>query len=126
MTFNKFETNSYCGGGKQFSGTKNIHGSITSRGNKVLIGYCSVCNRKKSMTVSDNTIKAKGLDDFFKNLGKKGLNVLKMIAKNVISNLGRALDLTAKTATAAVSRNSKKALSALPEMITFYNTGKGL
>ena len=29
------------------------------------------------MTVSDNTIKAEGLDDFIKNLGKKGLNVSK-------------------------------------------------
>ena len=46
--------------------------------------------------------------------------------KNVLSNPGRALDLTAKIATAAVSRNSKRALSTLPELITFYNTGKGL
>ena len=29
---------------------------MTSKGSKVLIGYCSVCNRKKSMTVSDDTI----------------------------------------------------------------------
>ena len=27
------------------------------------------------MAVSDNTIKAEGLGDFFKNLGKKGLNI---------------------------------------------------
>ena len=48
------------------------------------------------------------------------------MAKNVLSNPGRALDLTAKIATAAASRNSKQALSTLPELITFYNTGKGL
>ena len=48
------------------------------------------------------------------------------MAKNVLSNPGRALDLTAKTATAAVSKNSKQALSTLPELITFYHTGKGL
>ena len=48
------------------------------------------------------------------------------MAKNVLSNRGRALDLTAKMATAAVSKNSKQALSTLPELITFYNTGKGL
>ena len=77
------------------------------------------------MTVSDDTIKAEGLGDFFKNLGKKGLNVSKRMAKNVLSNPGRALDLT-KIATAAASRNSKQALSTLPELITFYNTGKGL
>ena len=75
---------------------------------------------------SDNTIKAEGLGDFFKNLGKKGINVSKKMANNVLSNPRRALDLTAKIATAAASRNSKQALSTLPELITFYNTGKGL
>ena len=45
------------------------------------------------MTVSDNTIQIEGLGDFFKNLGKKGLNVSKKMAKNVLSNQGRALDL---------------------------------
>ena len=78
------------------------------------------------MTVSDDTIKAEALGDFFKSIGKKGLNVSKKIAKNLLSNPGRALDLTAKIATAAASRNSKQALSALPELITFYNPGKGL
>ena len=48
------------------------------------------------------------------------------MAKNVLSNPGRALDLTAKIATAAASRNSKQALSTLPEMINFYHKGKGL
>ena len=48
------------------------------------------------------------------------------MAKNVLSNPGRALDLIAKMATAAVSQNSKQALSTIPELITFYNTGKGL
>ena len=81
---------------------------------------------KKSMIVSDNTIQAEGLGDFFKKLGKKGLNTSKKMAKNVINNPGRALDLTAKIATAAASRNSKQALSTLPELITIYNTGKGL
>ena len=78
------------------------------------------------MTVNDNTIQVEGLGEFFKNLGKKGLNVSKKMAKNVLSNPGRALDLTAKIATAVASRNSKQALSTLPELITFYNTGKGL
>ena len=48
------------------------------------------------------------------------------MAKNVLSNPGQALDLTAKTATAVAFRNSKQALSTLPELITFYRTGKGL
>ena len=48
------------------------------------------------MVVSDNVIRAEGLGDFFKNLGKKGLNVSKKLARNVLSNPARALDLTAK------------------------------
>ena len=36
------------------------------------------------------------------------------MAKNELSNPGRALDLTAKIATAAVSKNSIQALSTLP------------
>ena len=48
------------------------------------------------------------------------------MAKNVLSNQRRALDLTAKITTAAASRNSEQALSTLPELITFHNTGKGL
>ena len=78
------------------------------------------------MIESDNTIKAEGLGDFFKNLGRGGLNVLKRMAKNVLSNPGRALDLTAKSAAAAASKKSKHALSTLPELIPFYNTRKGL
>ena len=126
MTFNKFQTNSHCVGGRHKSATKNIYGSLTSKSNKVLISYCSVCNRRKSMTVSDNTIKAERLGDSFKNLGKKELNVSKKMAKNVLSNPGRALDLTAKKTTAVACRNSKQALSTLPDLIKFYNTGKGL
>ena len=69
MTFNKFKTDSYCVGGRHRSATVKIFSDVNSKGSKVLIGYCSVCNRKKSMTVSDDTIKAEGLGDFFKNLG---------------------------------------------------------
>ena len=77
------------------------------------------------MIVSDNVIQAEDLGDFFKNLGKKRLNVSKKMAKNVLSNPGRALDSTAKIATAAASKNSKQALSTLPGLTTVYNTGKG-
>ena len=126
MSFQKFKTNSYCVGGRHRSATKNIYGEITSKCSKELIGYCSIRNRKKSTTLFDNTIQAESLGDFFKNLGKKGLKVSKKIAKNVLRNPGLALDLTAEIATAAVFKNSKQILSTLPELITFYNTGKGL
>ena len=126
MSFQKFKSDSICVGGRHKFSTVKICGDITSKGNEVFIGFCSKCQRKKSMTVSDNTIKAENLGDFFKNQVKKGLNASKKMAKKVSSNPGRALDLTAKIATAGVSENSKQAPSTLPELITFYNTGKGL
>ena len=131
MRFQKFKSNSFCVGQKHHGGTKNIVGEITvnkktGRENKFLVGQRSICNRRKSMIVTDNTIQAEGLGESFKNLGKKRLNVSKKMAKNVMGNPGRALDLTAIIATAAVSKKSKQALSTLPELITFYNTGKGL
>ena len=126
MSFNKYKSDSYCVGGRHRSATVKIFGDITSKCSKVLIGYCSICNRKKSMTVSDNTIKAEGLGDFFKNLGKKGLNVSKKMAKNVLKNPGRALEIGANVGSAFASRSPKTALSSLPEVINFYPTGKGL
>ena len=78
------------------------------------------------MTVSDNTIQAEGLGDFSKNLDKKGLTVSKKLAKNVLKNPSRALDITANFSAAAASRNPKNVMKSLPELKTFYNTGKGL
>ena len=85
----KFQSDSYCVGWRHKSGTTNIVGEIrnnkkTGKEIKLLVGKCVICNRKKSMIVSDNVIQAKGLGDFFKNLGKKGLNVSKKMAKNVL------------------------------------------
>ena len=131
MNSQKFKTNSYCVGGKHHSGTKNITGEVTlnkktGREIKLLVGKCSICNRKESMIVSDNTIQAEGLGDFFKNLGKTSAKAGKKLSKNVLSNTGRALDLTAKIATAAATKSPKAALSALPEVINFYHTGNGV
>ena len=106
MSFQNFKSDSYCVGGRHRSAKIKIYGDITSKGSKVLIGYCSVCNRKKSMTVSDNTIKAEGLGSFFKSLGKISTKAGKKLAKNVLSNPGRAVDLTAKIATAAATKSS--------------------
>ena len=126
MSFNKVKSDSYCVGGRHRSATVKIYGDITSKGSKVLIGYCSVCNRKKSMTDSDNTIKAEGLGSFFKNLGKISAKTGKKLATNVLKNPGRALEITSNIATAAATKSPKAALSTLPEVINFYHTGKGL
>ena len=45
------------------------------------------------MTVSDKTIIADGFGYFFKNLGKKGLNISKTMAKNVLKDLEELLKL---------------------------------
>ena len=131
MSFNKFKTDSYCVGGRHKSGTKNIVGEITlnkktGKEVKLLVGRCVICDRKKTMIVSDNVIQAEGLGSFFKNLGKISAKAGKKLAKNVLSNPGRALDLTAEIATAAATKSPKAALSTLPEVISFYHTGKGL
>ena len=78
------------------------------------------------MIVSDNTIQAECLGVFFKKLGKKGFIISKKIAKNVITNPGRPLEITSNIATAAASRNTEATLSTLPEVINFFQTGKGL
>ena len=127
----KFETNSYCVGHKGYSGTKNISGEITvnkktGKEIKLLVGKCMDCNRKKSMIVSDNTIKAEVLGSFFKNLGKISSEAGKKSATNVLKNPGRALEIGANIATAAATKSPKAALSTLPEVINFYHTGKGL
>ena len=88
MSFQKFETNSYCVGGKHYSGTINSKGDMTPNSRKMLIGTCAVCNRKKSMIVSDNTIKAEGLSSFFKNLGRMPAKAGKKIATNVLKKTG--------------------------------------
>ena len=56
MSCQKFKNGSYCVGGRHRSAIKNIYGDVTSEASKVQDGFCSICNRKKSMTVSDNTI----------------------------------------------------------------------
>ena len=86
MSFEKFKTNSYCVGGKHYSGTKNITGEITvnkktGKQIKLFVGKCVICDGKKSMTVSDNTIQAEGLVDFCKNLGKISAKAGKKLAK---------------------------------------------
>ena len=78
------------------------------------------------MIVTDKTIKAEGLSSFFKNLGKISAKAVKKLAKKVLINPRRALDLTAKIATAAATKSPKAALSTLPEVINFFHTGKGL
>ena len=129
MNSQKFRSVSYCVGGKHRSGTKNITGEITfnkktGKEIKLFFGKCVKCDRKKSMIVSDNTIQAEGLGDFFKKLGKFSGKAAKKTATNALKNPSRFLEIGANVA--AASRTPKAALSALPEVINFHHTGKGL
>ena len=76
--------------------------------------------------MSDNTIQAEGLGEFFKKLGKVSSKAAKKLARNALKNRSRFLEIGANVAAAAASRNPKAALSILPEVINFYHTGKGL
>ena len=58
MSFQIFQTNSFCVGGRHRYTTTNVRGVSTSRGSNVINSFCSICNRKNFMTDSDNTTTA--------------------------------------------------------------------
>ena len=127
MSIEKFKSESYCVGGRHKSATKNIVGDITinkksGKEVKLLVGKCVICDRKKTMIVSDNVIQAEGL----RELGKVSGKAAEKLATNALKNPARFLEIGANVAAATASRNPKAALSALPEVINFYHTGKGL
>ena len=127
MSFNKFKNNSYCVGGKRYSTTINIRGDITQNKKtgapvKLLRGTCSTCKRNKSLIVSDQTIQAEGLGNFFKHLGSAAKNV----GKKILNNPGRALEIAANIGTAAASKNPRMIAATAPDNIKFVHQGKGL
>ena len=127
MSFNKFKNNSYCVGGKHYSATINIRGDITQNKKtgmpvKLLRGTCSSCKRNKSLIVSDQTIQAEGLGDFFRGIGKAA----KSVGKKILNNPGRALELAANIGTAAASKNPRMIAATAPDIIKFVHQGKGL
>ena len=78
------------------------------------------------MIVSDNTIQAEGLGSFSENLGRRSAKFGKKLARNVLKNPGRALEITSNIATAVAPKNPKTALSSLLEVINFYLAGRWL
>ena len=119
---NKFKNNSYCVGGRHYSGANSISGAITSKKTKMLKGNCVKCKRNKSMTVSDVTIEAEGLKDFFKSFDRATVNFGMKVANNPV----RALEIASKIGSAGASRNSRAALSATLDLIKFATTGEGI
>ena len=126
-SYEKFKNNSYCVGGRHHTSTTNIQPKITynkktNREVKLFEGKCSVCNRKKTRIVSDNTIQAEGLQDFFKGLGKAAKNV----GKKIVNNPGRALEIGTNLATAALTKNPKAIAAQAPSVLKFIHHGNGL
>ena len=78
LNFQKFNSDSYCVDGEHRSARTIFYGDITTKGSKVMIGFCSNRNRKKSMTVSDNTIQSEGVSFFSKIWGRFHLIVAKI------------------------------------------------
>ena len=89
---------------------------------KLLRGTCSTCKRKKSLIVSDQTIQAEKLGDFFKHLGSAAKNV----GKKILNNPGRALEIAANIGTAVAIKNPKLIAATAPNVIKFVHQGKGL
>ena len=87
---------------------------------KLLRGTCSTCKRNKSLIVSDQTIQAEGLGDFFKHLGSAAKNV----EKKILNNPGRALEIAANIGTA--SKDPKLIGATAPDFIKLVYQGKGL
>ena len=122
MSLNKFENSSYCVGGKHYSPTTNIYGDIRNNNVKMLRGNCMICSRNKSLIVSDRTIYAEGLGDFFKHIGKAAKNV----GKKILNNPGRALEIAAIIGTAAATKDPKLIAATALDVIKFIHQGKGL
>ena len=115
MSFQIIKSDSYCVGGRHGSATSNVYGDITSKGSKILVGQCSLCSGKKSLTVTNNTITAEGLRDFSKSLGRKRTERIKNYGKNGVRSPGRAPEIGANVGTAFASRSRKVALSSQPD-----------
>ena len=89
---------------------------------KLLRGIFSTCKRNKSLIVSDQTIQAERLGEFFKHIG----NAVKNVEKKILDNPGRALELEAITGTAATSKNRRMIVATAPDVLKFVHQGNGL
>ena len=77
---------------------------------------------KKSQIVSDQTIEAEGLKDFFRGVGK----VAKNVGKKILNNPTRALEIATKLGTAAATKTPRLVASTAPDVIKFVHQGKGI
>ena len=96
---------------------------------KLLGGICVTCKRDKSLIVSDQTIQAEGLGDFFRGVGNAAKNTASLashVGKNILNKPGRALEIAANIGTAAASKNPRMIAATAPDIIKFVHQGKDL
>ena len=72
-----------------------------------------MCRKDQSMTLSDATIEAEVLKDFFKSVGRATVNFGNKVANNPV----RALEIASKIGSAAASRIPGAVSSATPDLI---------
>ena len=89
---------------------------------KLLGGTCSTCKKNKSLKVSDQTIQAEGLGDFFRGVEKAA----KTVGRKILNNPGKALELAANIGTAAASKNPRMIAATAIEIIEFVHQGNAL
>ena len=123
MSFQKFKTIWFCVGQKHYFGTKNIDREVTfnkktGKEIRILVGQCSLCNRKYQWLLVIIIYQQKTLVTFSVIYFKKDLTYQKG-GKNVLENLSRAMDNPALITTADASKNPKNVLSTLNEVINF-------
>ena len=79
---------------------------------------CTTGRRNKSMTVSDATIEAEGLKDFFKSVGRATVNFGKKVAISPVN----AKEIESKIGSAPATRNPRAASAAtLAAGVVKYN-----
>ena len=71
MSFKKYKSD--CVGGRHQSSTVKFYGDKTCKCSKVLIGHCSICNRKNLRLLGKILYKQKVLVTFSRNYVKKHL-----------------------------------------------------
>ena len=118
----KFKTDSYCVGGRHYSGTIDKRGYVSTKGTKMLKDNCVNCKRNNSMSISDATIEAEGLKDCFKSVDRATVNFGNKVSNNPV----RALEKVIKIGSAAACRNPKATLAATPDLMKFATISEGI
>ena len=85
-------------------------------------GNCVKCARNKSIAVSDATIEAEGVKDFFESVGQATVKFGKKVANNPV----RALEIASKIGSTVASRNPRTALLATAVLSKLATTGEGI